>query len=121
MGVAESGTGRAAGRELMNVFFLNLVIQIMAGAVGGNAAATLVRYFNLGPVANSIVGMIGGALGGQILNEILIGGAGVGSPSGALEIGSLLTQIVGGGVGGGILTALAALIRQAAGGQGGRA
>lgn len=105
----------------MNVFFLNLVIQIMAGAVGGNTAATLFRIFNLGPVANSIVGMIGGALGGQILNEIVTGGAGVGSPSGALELGSLLTQIVGGGVGGGILTAIAALIRQAAGGQGGRA
>lgn len=105
----------------MNVFFLNLVIQIMAGAVGGNAAAALLRSFNLGPVANSIVGMIGGALGGQILNEILTGGAGVGSPSGALELGSLLTQIVGGVVGGGVLTAIAALIRRAAGGQGGRA
>lgn len=105
----------------MNVFFLNLVIQIMAGAVGGNAAASLSRSFNLGPVANSIVGMIGGALGGQILNEILTGGAGVGSPSGALELGSLLTQIVGGVVGGSVLTAIAALIRRAAGGQGGRA
>lgn len=105
----------------MNVFFLNLVIQIMAGAVGGNAAATLSRSFNLGPVANSIAGMIGGALGGQILNEVLTGGAGVGSPSGALELGSLLTQIVGGVVGGGVLTAIAALIRRAAGGQGGRA
>jgi hypothetical protein len=104
----------------MNVFFLNLVIQIMAGAVGGNAAAALLRYFNLGPVANSIAGMVGGALGGQILNEIVMGGAGVGSPSGALEFGSLLTQIVGGGVGGAVLTAIAALIRQAAGGQGGR-
>ena len=105
----------------MNVFFLNLVIQIVAGAVGGNTAATLFRYFNLGPVANSIVGMVGGALGGQILNEIVTGGAGVGSPSGALEVGSLLTQILGGGLGGCILTAIVALIRQAAGGHGGRA
>jgi len=104
----------------MNVYFLNLVIQIMAGAVGGNAVASLLRHFNLGPLGNSIAGMIGGALGGQILNEFLTGSAGVVSSSAALEFGSLLTQIVGGAVGGGLLTAIAALIRQAARGQGGR-
>jgi uncharacterized membrane protein YeaQ/YmgE (transglycosylase-associated protein family) len=104
----------------MNVFLLNLVIQIMAGAVGGNAAATLLRYFNLGPLGNSLTGMIGGALGGQILNEMLTDGVGTLSSSAALEIGSLLTQIVGGAVGGGIFMVIVALIRQTAGGQGGR-
>ena len=103
----------------MNVFFLNLVIQIMAGAVGGNAAPTLLRDFNLGPLGNSLTGMVGGALGGQILNEILTDGVGTISSSAALEMGSLLTQIMGGAIGGGIFMVIVALIRQAAGGQGG--
>ena len=105
----------------MNAYLLNLVIQLVAGAVGGNAAGAVLKQFNLGPLGNSIAGIIGGGLGGQILNAILSGGAGAPSASGALEIGSLLTQIVGGGVGGGILMVIVGLIRQAMGGQGGRA
>ena len=105
----------------MNAYLLNLVIQIMAGAVGGNAAGALLKQFNLGPFGNSIAGIIGGGLGGQILNMIVSGDAASGSSSGALQIGSLLTQIVGGGLGGGILMVIISLIRQAMGGPAPRA
>ncbi len=103
----------------MNSFLLNLVIQLVAGAVGGNAAGAILKQFNLGPLGNSIAGIIGGGLGGQILNAIMAGG-GTPSPGAALDIGSILTQIVGGGVGGGVLMVIVGLIRQATGG-GGRA
>lgn len=103
----------------MNSFLLNLVIQLVAGAVGGNAAGAMLKQFNLGPVGNSIAGIIGGGLGGQILHTIMTGGEA--QPVGAtLDIGSILTQIVGGGVGGGVLMVIVGLIRQAMGG-GGRA
>ena len=58
----------------MNSFLLNLVMQLVAGAVGGNAAGAMLKQFNLGPVGNSIAGIIGGGLGGQILNTIVNGG-----------------------------------------------
>ena len=34
----------------MNSFLLNLVMQLVAGAVGGNAAGAMLKQFNLGPV-----------------------------------------------------------------------
>ena len=62
----------------MDSFLLNLVIQLVAGAVGGNAAGAILKQFNLGPLGNSIAGIIGGGLGGQLLNMILAGSAFVG-------------------------------------------
>jgi hypothetical protein len=105
----------------MDSFLLNLVIQLVAGAVGGNAAGAILKQFNLGPLGNSIAGIIGGGLGGQLLNMILAGSgaAPAGAAGGGFDVGSLVTQIVGGGVGGGILLVIVGLIRQAMG-QGGR-
>jgi hypothetical protein len=107
----------------VNVFFFNMLIQLIAGAVGGNAAGALLRPFSLGPLGNFITGVIGGGLGGQLLSALLAGtGASAdGSAGGALAVGSLLTQVGGGGVGGVVLTVIAGLIRQAIGGQGSRA
>jgi hypothetical protein len=106
----------------MNAYLLNLVIQLVAGAVGGNAAGGLLKQLDLGSLGNSIAGVIGGGVGGQILNVIVNGGAPMAaSPSGALELSSLLTQIVGGGVGGGALMVIVGLVRQAMDNPGGRA
>jgi hypothetical protein len=104
----------------MNVFFLNMLIQLIAGAVGGNAAGALLKPFSLGPLGNFITGVIGGGLGGQLLSVLLAGsGASAdGSAGGALAVGSLLTQVGGGGVGGIVLTVIVGLIRQALGGPG---
>jgi hypothetical protein len=38
------------------------MIQMISGAIGGNIFAKLTR-FTLGPIYNSIVGAVGGALG----------------------------------------------------------
>jgi hypothetical protein len=105
---------------MSGAFLMNLVIQLVAGAVGGNVAGTLLKQFNLGPVGNSIAGIIGGGLGGQLLNMMLHGG-GAPAAAGGFDIGSILTQIVGGGIGGGILMVIVGLIRQAMGGHSGRA
>ena len=46
---------------------MNLIIQLIAGALGGNAAGAMLKTLNLGTAGNSIAGLVGGGLGGQIL------------------------------------------------------
>ena len=64
-----------------------LIIQVIAGALGGNAAPGAVsKDLSLGPLGNSIAGAVGGGVGGQILTAILgIGGTAAAS---GLDIGS---------------------------------
>ncbi len=90
-----------------------LIIQLVSGAAGGNIAGKLLKNFSLGPVGNSIVGILGGGLGGQILGMLGVGGSGQGG--GALDLGSILSSIAGGGVGGGVLMAIIGVIRKAIG------
>jgi uncharacterized membrane protein YeaQ/YmgE (transglycosylase-associated protein family) len=101
----------------MSGSIVNLIIQLLAGAVGGNVAGGLLKQYSLGPLGNSIAGIIGGGLGGQLLSMLLAGGA---TGSSGLDIGSLVAQIAGGGVGGGVLMVIVGLIRQALGGQAAR-
>ena len=37
-----------------------LIIQLISGAVGGNIAGALLKNLNLGPIGNSIAGIVGG-------------------------------------------------------------
>lgn len=87
-----------------------LVIQLVSGAVGGNVAGALLKKFSLGTVGNSIVGILGGGIGGQILGMLGVGGAGQGG--GAMDLGSILSSVAGGGVGGGVLMAIIGVIRK---------
>jgi hypothetical protein len=92
---------------------LNLIIQLLSGAVGGNVAGNLLKKYDLGTVGNSIVGILGGGLGGQIL-AMLTGSGGLGSaPAGGLDIGSILASVAGGGVGGGVLMAIIGAVKTA--------
>lgn len=86
---------------------MSLIIQLLSGAAGGNVAGALLKNLSLGTVLNSVVGIVGGGLGGQILSQILH----VAPAAGGLDIGSILTQVAGGGVGGGGLLALVGLLK----------
>jgi hypothetical protein len=99
----------------MSGSIVDLIIQLLAGAAGGNVVGSLLKQYSLGPLGNSIAGIIGGGLGGQLLGMLL--GAGATGSGGGLDIGSLITQIAGGGVGGGVLMVLAGMIREALGRQ----
>jgi uncharacterized membrane protein YeaQ/YmgE (transglycosylase-associated protein family) len=85
---------------------VDLIIQLISGAVGGNVAGALLKKWSLGPLGNSIVGILGGGLGGQLLGMLGIGGAGG---------GGILSSIAGGGVGGAVLMIIIGLIKQAMG------
>jgi uncharacterized membrane protein YeaQ/YmgE (transglycosylase-associated protein family) len=44
---------------------VNLIIQLISGVVGGNAAAAALKDYNLGNLGNTIAGAIGGVGGGR--------------------------------------------------------
>src|ERR1700758_473739 len=61
---------------------VNLIIQLIAGIVGGNAVGAALKDYNLGNLGNTIAGAIGGVGGGQILQALIpaIAGATGGGP-----------------------------------------
>jgi len=87
-----------------------LLIQLVSGAAGGNVAGALLKKFSLGPIGNSIAGILGGGLGGQLLGALGVGGAD--AAAGGLDIGGIVSSIAGGGVGGGVLMSIVGLVRQ---------
>jgi hypothetical protein len=93
------------------VDIVGLIIQLASGAVGGNVAGALLKQYSLGTAGNSIAGILGGGLGGQILGALGAGGA----AGGGLDIGSIVSSVAGGGVGGGVLLLIIGVIRQAMG------
>jgi hypothetical protein len=89
-----------------------LVVQLISGAVGGNAVGAAFKDVNLGTLGNSIAGAIGGGIGGQLLAALIPAGAG-----GGLDVGSLLGEIAGGGAGGALLTIIAGLVKNMTAGR----
>lgn len=85
-----------------------LITQLIAGAVGGNAAGAAVKDMSLGTLGNTITGLIGGWGGGTALAGILGSGA---AAAGGMDVGSLITQAAGGAGGGAILTLIAGFIK----------
>lgn len=49
----------------------SLVVQAVAGTLGGNAAGGLLKNINLGPIGNSITGALGGGIGGHLLQALI--------------------------------------------------
>lgn len=88
---------------------LPLIIQLLSGGVGGNIAGSLMKKSSLGTLGNSIAGILGGGIGGQLLNLLGVAAAG----GGGLDIGTIIGSIAGGGVGGGVLMAIIGLIKNA--------
>jgi hypothetical protein len=91
---------------------INLLIQLLSGAVGGNVAGNLSREGGLGPPGNTLAGAVGGGIGGQILSALL-GLATARTAAGGLDIAGFVSQLLVGGLSGGILTAIVNMIRAA--------
>ena len=95
---------------------IGIVIQLVAGALGGNAAGAGVKQYSLGTAGNSIAGAIGGLILGQVLAAMGIGEPGMAAAEGApaaggMDVGALVAQVVGGGAGGAILTLIVGAIK----------
>jgi hypothetical protein len=71
-----------------------VLVQLMAGAAGGNAAGVANKARNLGPLLNTILGALGGLGGGQVAAQSMDAGTG-GQVGLAAVVGALLPLIVG--------------------------
>ena len=87
--------------------YLPLIIQLISGAIGGNIAGSLLKNSSFGKIGNSILGILGGGIGGYLLSFLGI------DTSGGMDIAGILGSVAGGGVGGGILMAIIGLIKKA--------
>ncbi|KKC32271.1 hypothetical protein [Devosia psychrophila] len=96
---------------------LPILIQLIAGGAGGNIIGQVVKSLNLGTAGNSIVGAVGGIavtwLAGMIpgLGGLVGAAAGAAGTTGGVDFAALAGQGATGLVGGGILTAIAGLIK----------
>jgi len=85
---------------------LPLLIQLVSGAVGGNAAGAAMKKASLGTIGNSIAGILGGGIGGQLLGML-----GAAPATTGMDMNSIVESVAGGGVGGGVLIALVGIIK----------
>src|SRR5713226_4258530 len=98
-----SGWARRGGGIVLD-YALNLIIWLIAGIAGGNAAGDLLKgNFDLGP-GNTIAGAIGGVIGAAILQTLVPGLRG-------LDVGPMLGQVIGAAASGAALTVIAAVMR----------
>lgn len=85
-----------------------LIVQLVSGAVGGNVAGAAMKDKSLGTIGNSIAGIVGGGLGGQLLDIL-----GIAVTTGGTDISSMAGSAGSGGVGGAVLLLVIAVIRKA--------
>lgn len=88
----------------------SLIIQLVIGAIGGNGAGAVLKDQSLGTVGNTIAGIVGGGLGGQILARLMNSGA-VDAAGAAMQSGGMVANIAGGGIGGAVLMIIAGVIK----------
>jgi uncharacterized membrane protein YeaQ/YmgE (transglycosylase-associated protein family) len=106
---------------------ISLIVSLISGVLGGNIAGAALSDKSLGTIGNSVTGLIGGGIGGYILKALGVIAAVTTAVTGAPEathaaasaassfdLGSFLANVGGSGVGGAILTAVVALIKNAA-------
>ena len=89
----------------------SLLVNLLAGAAGGNAAGAAMKDYSLGTVGNSIAGLVGGGIGGQLLAMAIpaLGGAAAG---GGMDLAGIVGQLAGGGVGGAVVMLIIGVIKQ---------
>ena len=90
-----------------------ILINLVAGALGGVGVGKSSPTFDLGTVGNVISGLVGSGLLGQIVTLLLpsiVAAAG----SGNLSVSGVITQVIAGGAGGAILTAIIGAIKNKA-------
>jgi hypothetical protein len=106
-----------------------LIVQIIAGAIGGNVLAQFAKQYSMNPTWNSIAGAIGGLILTWICGripglDVLVGAVGSAASTGTdaagaaastgasgLAAGALVSQAIAGIIGGGVLTAIAGAVK----------
>jgi uncharacterized membrane protein YeaQ/YmgE (transglycosylase-associated protein family) len=86
----------------MDPAMISWIISLISGGAGGNAAGAILKDKSLGPIVNSVLGMIGGAAGGQLLPtlipqllELLQKSGYLGNAGTSAIIGAIIPLIIG--------------------------
>ena len=87
-----------------------ILINLLAGALGGVGAGKSSPTFDLGTAGNVISGLVGGGILGQIIT-LLLPSITAAEQSGNLSVGGVISQVVAGGAGRAILTAVIGAIK----------
>ena len=90
-----------------------LLINLIAGALGGVGIGKSSPTFDLGMIGNIISGLVGGGLLGQVVT-LLMPAVMAAAQSGDLSVGGIISQAIAGGAGGAILTAIVGAIKNKA-------
>ncbi len=90
-----------------------ILINLVAGALGGVGAGKASPTFDLGMIGNIVSGLVGGGVLGQVVT-LLLPSIVAAAQSGNLSVGNIVSQAVAGGAGGAILTAIIGAIKNRA-------
>ena len=92
---------------------IGTILGLLSGAIGGNVAGALMKNFSMGTLWNSVVGILGGGIGSQLLGMLGIGAAAATDAvgGGMPDIGTLLGMAGSGVAGGGVLMAIIGMIK----------
>jgi uncharacterized membrane protein YeaQ/YmgE (transglycosylase-associated protein family) len=92
----------------MSGTLINLIIQLISGAVGGNVAGSALKDYSLGTLGNSVAGAVGGAGGGWILQSLVPALAQTASTT---DWSAVVGQVASGGVGGAVLMIVVGVVK----------
>ena len=92
---------------------VQILINLIAGALSGAAVGKSSPTFDLGTVGNIISGLVGGGVLGQVVT-LALPSIMAAAQSGNLSVGGVVSQLIAGGAGGAILTAIIGAIKNKA-------
>jgi hypothetical protein len=92
---------------------VQILINLIAGALGGAATGKSSSTFDLGTVGNIISGLVGGGVLGQVVT-LGLPSVMAAAQSGNLSVSGVISQLIAGGAGGAILTAIIGAIKNKA-------
>src|ERR1700758_462593 len=90
-----------------------ILINLVAGAIGGVGVGKSSSTFDLGTAGNIVSGLVGGGVLGQIVT-LLLPSVLAAAQSGNMSVSGIIPQAVAGGAGGAILTAIIGAIKNRA-------
>lgn len=87
---------------------LPLLIQVLGGGAGGNLAGKILRNLDLSKIVQTVLGIVGGVLGGQGLGALEV----LQSVLGSEGVGGLLGNAGASGISGAVVVAVIGLIKK---------
>ena len=89
---------------------VQILINLIAGALGGVGAGKASPNFDLGTIGNIISGLVGSGILGQIVT-LALPSVVAAAATGHLSVSGIVSQVIAGGAGGAILTAIVGAIK----------